>query len=124
MNLSILPGPFAICRLAPDAAVPAWAWDKTALLSITYTADELSLVCPASRVPLDVQAERNWSAIKVAGPLDFSLTGILSALAEPLATAGIPIFAISTFETDYLLVKEQHLPQARLSLERNGHTFM
>lgn|SRR5579883_2251826 len=123
MNLSHLPGTFAVCRLAPDAEVPAWAWRDRSLLSITFTQDELSIVCPTASVPVGVRSEQSWSAIKVEGPLDFSLTGILSALAAPLAAAGISLFAISTFDTDYLLVKEPQLARARQVLQEAGHTF-
>jgi hypothetical protein len=123
MNLSHLPGTFAVCRLAPDAEVPAWAWRDRSLLSITFTQDELSIVCPATSVPAGVRSEQRWSAIKVEGPLDFSLIGILSALAAPLAAAGISLFAISTFDTDYLLVKEPQLARARQVLQEAGHTF-
>ncbi len=90
---------------------------------MTYTTDELSIVCPGSSVPADVRCEKGWVAIKVRGPLDFSLTGILAALASPLAADGIPIFALSTFDTDYVLVKEQDLLRAKKALERAGHTF-
>lgn len=123
MQLTRLPGTFAICRLAPDAAVPSWVWRDRSLLSITYTADELSIVCPAASVPPDVQSEQPWSALKVAGPLDFALTGILSLLAAPLASAQIPIFALSTFDTDYLLVKEHQIEHSCQVLEAAGHRF-
>jgi uncharacterized protein len=123
MKLSLLSGTFAICRFAPDTAVPPWAWHDRTLLTITYTADELSLVCSSVNVPADVPCERPWSALKVEGPLDFALTGILSALVAPLAQAVIPIFAISTFNTDYLLIKESDMARACQVLEEFGHTF-
>jgi uncharacterized protein len=119
----VLAGTFAVCRLAPEAEVPAWAWRDRSLLSITYTQEELSIVCPASAVPAGVQAEQPWSALKVEGPLDFSLTGILSALAAPLAEAGISIFALSTYDTDYLLVKESQLTRACQVLRESGHSL-
>jgi uncharacterized protein len=121
MKLAILPDTFAICRLHPTADIPQWALQNKTLLSITYTADELSLVCPQSSVQGSVQYEGSWRAIKVQGPLDFSLTGILVALAAPLAAASIPIFALSTFDTDYLLIQEQHLTQAITVLEQHNH---
>jgi hypothetical protein len=123
MNLSILPETFALCRLSPDQDVPAWALQHRAFLSITLTTDELSIVCEQSLIPQEVQCERDWAAIKVQGPLDFALTGILSVLASPLAEHGIAIFAISTFDTDYLLVKRHALPQTIAVLEQQGHTF-
>lgn len=124
MELSFVPDSFAVCRLSPETEVPAWAWGDRSFLSITYTADELSIVCPLAYVPPDVPAERHLAAIKVEGPLEFTLTGILSSLAAPLAAAGIAIFTISTFDTDYLLVKEQQMALARQVLEAAGHHFV
>jgi hypothetical protein len=124
MKLTILPATFAICRLSPTDDIPQWALQNKTLLSITYTADELSLVCLQSVAPIGVQYEGSWKAIKVQGPLDFSLTGILVALAVPLAAAQIPIFALSTFDTDYLLLQEEHLVPAKTVLEQNGHLFI
>jgi uncharacterized protein len=124
MQLTILPDTLAVCRLSPSADIPQWALQNRTLLSITYTPDELSLVCLQSIVPGGVQYEGSWRAIKVQGPLDFSLTGILVALAAPLAAAHIPIFALSTFDTDYLLLQEDSLLQAKTVLEQNDHQFM
>jgi hypothetical protein len=124
MQLTILPDTLAVCRLSPSADIPQWALQNKTLLSITYTSDELSLVCLEAMVPDGVQYEGSWRAIKVQGPLDFSLTGILVALATPLAAAHIPIFALSTFDTDYLLLQEEYLSQAKMVLEQNGHLFI
>jgi len=124
MKLILLPDTFAVCRLSPSADIPQWALQNRTLLSITYTSDELSLVCLEEMVPSSVQYEGSWRAIKVQGPLDFSLTGILVALATPLAAAHIPIFALSTFDTDYLLLQEEHLSQAKIVLTQSGHQFM
>ena len=124
MDLSFVTDSFAVCRLSPDSEVPAWAWSDRSFLSITYTVDELSIVCPLAYVPPDVPAERHLVAIKVEGPLEFTLTGILSSLAAPLTTAGIAIFAISTFDTDYLLIKEQQMASARQVLTAAGHRFV
>ncbi len=123
MKLTILPGSFAVCRLSPGHEIPDWVRGNKTLLSVTYTEDELSIVCQSSLVPSHIQAEKEWVAVKVQGPLDFSLTGILVALAGPLAAGNIPIFAISTYDTDYILVKEQDVSRAKLILERDGHTF-
>ena len=76
MDLSHVPGVFAVCRLAPESEVPAWAWHDRSFLSITYTTDELSIVCPLAHVPADVPAERHLVALKVEGPLDLSLIHI------------------------------------------------
>lgn len=124
MRLTVLPGPFALCRLPPDQEVPSWALRDRGFLSITYTAEELSVACPSASVPSYVQSDRGWVAIKVEGPLDLSLTGILASLAHPLAEAGIPIFAVSTYDTDYLLVRQERLSQAREVLEDYGHQFL
>ena len=124
MKLSILPDVFAVCRLPATQDIPQWALQNKTLLSITYTADELSLVCSQVVVPCGVQYEGSWKAIKVQGPLDFSLTGILVALAAPLAAARISIFALSTFDTDYLLLREEHVERAKHILHQNGHVFL
>lgn len=120
LQLMVLPGRLAICRLDRDAEVPAWAW-KGSLRSITYTPNELSIICDETGVPDGVECEKGWRAISSQGPLGFVLTGLIDALAEPLAVAGISIFALSTYFTDYILVKESELPIALLALRRAGH---
>lgn len=91
------------------------------LASVTRTGAELSVVCAQEAVPESVQAERGWRAMAVAGPLDFALTGVLASLAEPLAEAGVPIFVVSTFDTDWLLVKDDRLDDALAALRARGH---
>jgi hypothetical protein len=120
LTLLLLPDTLAVCRLAPDAEVPAWAWTGEPA-SVTRTRDELSIVCRAAAVPEGVRAEVGWRCLKVQGPLDFGLTGILAALTAPLAAAGIAIFAVSTFDTDYLLVKAENLDRAIDVLRGAGH---
>jgi hypothetical protein len=120
LTLSILPEPLAICRLSPAEDVPDWAMIGE-FVSITHTGDELSIVCAAENVPSDVKADREWRALKVEGPLDLASTGILASLADPLAKAQINIFAVSTFDTDYLLVKEYNLLRACEVLQQAGH---
>jgi len=120
LDLLLLEHNLAVCRLAPDSPVPDWAQRGT-LWSITRTPEELSLVCEAEDAPPGVRAEYDWRAIQVKGPLDFSMVGVLAALAGPLAEAGIPIFAVSTFDTDYLLIKEKTIPQAVTALSAAGH---
>ncbi len=120
LSLSILASTFAVARLEPDAPLPEWA-SAGELCSITRTADELSIVCEASSVPADVRAERDWRGLVVAGPLDFSEVGILAALTGALATAGISLFALSTYDTDYLLVRAAHLDAAVDALRQAGH---
>ena len=120
LTLSILPEPLAICRLSPAEDVPDWAMIGE-FVSITHTGDELSIVCAEENVPSDVKADREWRALKIEGPLDLALTGILASLADPLAKAQINIFAVSTFDTDYLLVKEYNLLRACEVLQQAGH---
>jgi hypothetical protein len=120
MNLTILPDSLAISRLSPAADVPEWAMIGE-FVSITHTGDELSIVCAEQYVPPDVKADREWRALKAAGPLDLALTGVLASLANPLAEAQINIFAISTFDTDYVLVKGYTLSRACEVLRQAGH---
>ncbi|MBT5873778.1 MAG: ACT domain-containing protein [Candidatus Latescibacteria bacterium] len=120
LELTVLPEKFHICRFAPDAPIPSKIGDLP-FWSITKTRDELSVVLPDYAAPKDQLTEAGWRALMVVGPLDFSLTGILASLAQPLADADISIFAISTFDTDYILVKDDHLNTAAGILRKNGH---
>lgn len=122
LNLTVLPGELAVCRLPAGTALPVWVGPDD-LTSVTWSADETSIVCAGSVVPDDIQAERGWRAIKVAGPLDFVLTGVLLSITRPLAEAGVPVFAVSTYDTDYILVKESALEAAMVALEKEGHTL-
>ncbi|MBV6430955.1 MAG: hypothetical protein IANPNBLG_01077 [Bryobacteraceae bacterium] len=120
MTLTVLPEPLAICRMEPGDPLPAWAAGP--FLSVTRTAGELSIVCSQSAAPPSVTRDPDWRALRVAGPLDLSLIGVLLSIAQPLADAGISLFAVSTFDTDYILVKETSLPQAIAALTAGGHT--
>ena len=120
MTLTLTPEPLAVCRLAPEAPVQAWMWAGP-LASVTRTATELSVVCAQEAVPEGVRAETGWRAMSVDGPLDFALTGVLASLAAPLAEAGVPIFVVSTFDTDWLLVKGDWLEDALAALRAKGH---
>jgi hypothetical protein len=121
-QMTLLPDPFAICRLGSDAAIPAWATTR-AFFSITRTAEELSIVCLQSVVPAGVQCERNWRCFQLAGPIPFTTVGVLASLVQPLAEAGISVFAVSTFDTDYLLVKSADLAPAIEALRQKGHSI-
>jgi uncharacterized protein len=112
LTLSIMATSLAVARFDPCCKIPLWGIECSGFRSITKTKDELSIVCSEESVPSDVKAEKGWRALKVEGPLDFGLTGILSSLAAPLAEAKISIFAISTFDTDYILVKKENLEKA------------
>ncbi len=121
LSLELLSQTLAVCRLGPEAPVPPWA-SEGALSAVVRTPDELSVVCEARRVPPDVPAVRGWRALRVAGRLDFEEVGILAALVAPLAGAGVPVFVLSTYETDYVLVEEARLAQALEALTAAGHT--
>jgi hypothetical protein len=101
-----LPGTYAIVRLAPDAPVPGWA-AKGDFISITRTAGELSIVCPTDILPSDVHSPQRWVCLKLEGPFPFSQTGVLLSFIEPLSTKDVPIFALSTYDTDYVLIQEE-----------------
>jgi len=118
--LQLLPGEFAVCRLPPTEPVPAWA-GSAVFSSVTRTSDELSIICPATSVPTNVKAERDWRVFKFQGPFAFTETGILASVLAPLATAKIGILAIATFDTDYVLVKTERLEDALRTLAAAGH---
>ena len=121
LTLSLLPDRFAICRLPADAAMPIWAQGGV-FVSITRTRDELSVVCAQAAVPEGVQMEGGWRCFKVEGPFALdSAIGVVAALVVPLAEAEIGVFVVSTYDTDYLLVKDAHLARATEVLARAGH---
>ena len=122
LTLSVLPDMFAVCRLEPSEPIPAWSLQG--FFAIIRTDAELSIVCPQANIPPSAQVHRiegSWRCFKVEGSLDFALTGILVAIAAPLANAGISIFALSTYETDYVLVKQANLEKAIQTLLQAGH---
>jgi hypothetical protein len=121
MQFTFLPGEWAIARLPSDAPVPEWAIGPASFSAFTRTAEELSLVCPTAAVPPGIQVEPGWTVLKLHGPLAFNQTGVLAAIALPLAAAGIAIFAVSTFDTDYVLVKTTGLDSAIRVLTAAGH---
>lgn len=120
LDLTVEAWELAVSRLPPDAPVPDWAM-RGAFHAITRTPLELSIVCAAALVPDGVRSEKGWRCLSVAGPIAFDETGVLSSVAAPLAEAGIGIFAISTFDTDYVLVPGRKLEAALLALEAAGH---
>ena len=120
ISLSIVSGVFALCRLDPTSPVPNWV-TPDGFISLVRTAEELSIVCAEQAVPPGVTCQRGWRGLKVVGPLDFALTGVLASLASPLAEAGVSIFAISTYDTDYLFIREEQLDTAIDALRRAGH---
>ena len=123
----MIPGAYAICRLPAKAPLPAWA--GKAFTSITRTADELSIVCDERRLPpdldgLDLRVARGWALLKVHGPFPLDVVGVLASVAKPLAEAEVSLFALSTFDTDYILVRRTHVNQAIAALTLAGHTLV
>lgn len=116
LRLNLLSSVYAICRLEPQARIPDWvdfngsvSGRAGGIVSISRTTDELSVLCEQSLIPDGIQSEKDWRCFKVEGPLSFQLTGILSSILGPLAKAEISILAFSTFDTDYVFVKEENL---------------
>jgi hypothetical protein len=122
LELEVVAGAYAAARLDRAAPVPSWASDAD-LCSVTRTRDELSIICPAAQVPDDVRRHGPFTAFAVRGPLDFGAVGVLLSLAAPLAEAGISILAVSTFDTDLVLVPQELAADARTALEVAGHRF-
>jgi hypothetical protein len=116
----VLPGEYAVCQLPADASLPAWVRGGT-FYAVVATPEELSIVCAANQVPPEVRQQAGWRLIEFVGPFDFALTGILASVAAPLAEAGISMFALATFDTDYILIGEQQLTAAISALQAAGH---
>ena len=120
LTLTVVGESLSICRLDAGEEVPEWA-TSAPFFSVTRTEDEVSMVCPERVVPEGVPRHRSWRALKIEGPLDPSLVGILASVASQLAEAGASIFAVSTFDTDYVLLREEQLGLAIDTLRENGH---
>jgi hypothetical protein len=119
-KLRLLRPRFAVCRFDPGLPIPA-PLDRSPLWSLTHTETELSLVCTEEGIPEGAQAERGWRCLMVEGPIEFTEVGVLAALTVPLALAGVSVFALSTHDTDYLLVKADQLELAQSALRGAGH---
>jgi len=122
LTLTLLPGRIAVCRFAPDAPLPAWVFHSSAeFWCVMRTREELSVVCPEDDLPPSVEiAERGFRAFKLEGPIPFTTIGVIAGLTSPLAVAGISVFVLSTYDTDYLMVKEPALEEARAELVAAG----
>jgi len=120
LALTLEAGDYAICRLPPDSKPPAWAFEA-AYYSITRTRDEMSIVVAAHHVPADVIASRGWQLIRVAGPMPLDQSGILASVTTPLAAARVSVFALATYDTDYILVPAAQRNAAVSALEAAGH---
>jgi hypothetical protein len=117
----LLPDDYAVCRLEPGAALPDRLISGDRVFSVTVTPDEVSVICPVEQAPSDAVRNTPWRCLRVAGPVDLALTGILASLVNPLASASVNVFAFSTFETDYLLVPAVRLGEALGALAAAGH---
>lgn len=124
LSFSILSQRFVIARLEPEAGVPDAVLASRDFMSVTRTDDELSIVCSEDAAAGLSKVDRHWRAIKVHGPFAFDQTGVLAAFLDPLASACIGIFAVSTFDTDYVLVKSDNLESAVQALQAAGHRFV
>jgi uncharacterized protein len=120
LNLSVLKETFAVCRLAPGAEIPPRALEGP-FTSVTRTPTETSIICPQAQAPTGAAVEGDWRCIEVEGPLAFTQIGLLSSLLIPLAEAEISIMAVSTYDTDYVLIKERNLEMAVSTLTRAGY---
>lgn len=123
LRVHVLPGRYAACRLEAHVPIPDWARGPS-FVSITRTPDELSIVCEEANVPRGQRAERGYAMLMIEGPLAPEMVGVLVSLITPLAEAGVPIFAISTFDTDYVLVRASQLDRALDAIRGAGHTVV
>jgi uncharacterized protein len=122
-GVRLIPGRLAVVRLDPGSDVSSWS-STGSLSAVVRTPDELTIVCDQMVVPEHLRAERDWVALMVEGSLPFSMTGVLSTLLEPLAADLIPVFVLSTFDTDYILVKADQSARALEVLRHDGHRML
>ena len=124
LTLELLKGNYGVCRLSPQEGIPTWS-QQGEFYSITQTSEELSVVCLEDFVPEEVEiVEKAWRILKIVGPLDFSLIGILAKISELMADYQISVFAISTYNTDYTLVKQDKVDQAIKALKESGYNII
>ena len=123
LTMKLLNEKYSVCRLDKDNAIPIWALQGN-FFSITKTLDELSIVCLQKNIPNDIRCEKDWRILKVEGPLDFSLVGILASISSLMAQEQISIFALSTYDTDYILVKEENIEAAINTLSENNYSVI
>ena len=119
LTLKPVPGAFAVCRLPAGSPLPEW-FRPGRFSSVSWSDDELSITCEESQVPVEARCERDWRCLVLQGPFAFDLTGVLLQVLQPLAAADIGIFAVSTFDTDYVLVKGHAFDQAKRALRESG----
>ncbi len=124
LRYRVVPGKHAICKLPPDAPIPNWVLDPAELISITRTTVELSIVCLETCIPAEVKAATGWLCYRLEGPFPFTQTGILTSFIGPLSAHSVPIFVVSTFDTDYVLVPEEFSQSASRLLTEAGHELV
>ncbi|MEU7931972.1 ACT domain-containing protein [Micromonospora echinofusca] len=127
LDIALLPGKYAVCRLAAGSALPpelSGGLSDGDVVTVSWTADGISLICPADRAPEQADGETAWRCLRVAEPLDLAVSGTLAALVDPLAAARVSVVAFSTYDTDYLLVPAVRLREATAALERAGHRVL
>ncbi len=120
LSLSVMEKRLAACRFAPETGVPEWVV-QAGFASVTRTADELSIICDEDVVPVEVKCARDWRALKLEGPFDFALVGILASILQPLAREGISVLAVGTYDTDYVLIRAGQFERAIAVLAQAGH---
>ena len=122
-TLTVMPGEYAVCRLSGHAESPDWSFVSGGIWATLRTRDGVTTVCPVDAAPDKANCDPGWRVLKLKGPFDLDETGVLSAVITPLAEASISIFTLSTFETDYILVRGEHLDEAKAVLKTAGHKF-
>lgn len=121
LDLDLLPDEYAVCRLPAGSPLPKGLEAGTGVVSVTWSPEEVSVICPVTQTPDDAVVERPWRCFRVDGPVGLALTGILASLVVPLAHARVNVFAFSTYDTDYVLVPEVRLTEAIAALTGAGH---
>ncbi|MEU5942954.1 ACT domain-containing protein [Micromonospora sp. NPDC047548] len=127
LDVALLPGEYAVCRLAADTPLPPALWAEPGVadvVTVSWTADGISVICPAARAPAEADVETDWRCLRVVGPLDLAVTGTLASLVDPLAEARVNVVAFSTYDTDHVLVPAVRLGAATAALERAGHRVL
>ncbi|MFF5176323.1 ACT domain-containing protein [Micromonospora sp. NPDC000089] len=127
LDVALLPGQYAVCRLAAGAPLPPQLWaapGDAEVVTVAWTADGISVICPAGRVPAGADTETDWCCLRVVGPQNLAVTGTLAALVDPLAAARVSVIAFATYDTDHVLVPAVRLAEATAALERAGHRVL
>ncbi|TDB78540.1 ACT domain-containing protein [Micromonospora sp. KC723] len=127
LDLALLPGEYAVCRLPAGTPLPAGlpvAPDDTEVVTVSWTAQGISVICPSGRAPEQAAVETEWRCLRLVEPVDGPVTGTLAALVSPLAEARVNVVAFSTYDTDHVLVPAVHLAEATAALERAGHRVL